>query len=89
MNDQKSKMLIASIVLIRIFVHEMIMKSKETLKVSTNAAKLLNIGSFLYNLAMEIIKSSAPIYSKNQDFLTVDLKIKPRAHLLKALGKKA
>jgi len=88
MTSQKSKMLIASIVIIRIFIHGIIMNAKETLKVSPNIAKLFNIGSYLYNLTMEIIKSSAPIYSKNQDFLTVDLKIKPRANLLKALSNK-
>lgn len=87
MTEQRSKMLIAGIVVIRVFIHAIIMRCKDSLKISAKAERLLNIGSFLYNVAMDLIRASAPVYTKNQDFLTVDLKMKPRSNLLKAFGK--
>jgi len=87
MNPQKSKMLIASVVIIRMFIHGILMRPKALLKVNPSPVRLLNIGSLLYNLTMDIIRTSTPVYPKNQDFLTIDLRIKPRANLLKSLGK--
>ena len=39
-------------------------------------------------MTMEIIKTYSPIYPKNQEFLTLDLRIKPKSNPLKALSKK-
>ncbi len=46
----------------------------------------MNIGSFLYNLAMDCLQESAPVDSKNQSFLPFDLKIKPRSIPFRATG---
>jgi len=46
----------------------------------------MNIGSFLYNVAIECLQESAPVDNKNQNFLPHDLKIKPRGIPLRATG---
>mgnify|MGYP006976748541 CR=1 FL=1 len=86
MDPEKSKMLINGIVIIRMFIQGMIMQCKELFKVNPDYEKLLNIGSFLYNIAMDIIQQTSLVHLKNQDFLSPDLKLKPRQRLLKAFA---
>jgi hypothetical protein len=93
-------MIIGGIFILRIFLHKVLMNAKQSLGVEEKLAtseycffpyilfvrKLMNIGSFLYNIAIDSLQESAPIDSKNQSFLPYDLKIKPRGIPLRANG---
>ena len=50
--------------------------------------KLLNLGSILYHLVIDIFKTSVAICKNNQGFLSVDLKVHPKKKLLQAVGKR-
>mmetsp|Transcript_21608 Transcript_21608/g.18626 ORF Transcript_21608/g.18626 Transcript_21608/m.18626 type:complete len:113 (-) Transcript_21608:380-718(-) len=81
-------MLIGGFVIIRLFVQKCIMRCTESLKLNKkniNLEKLLNIGSFIYNVAFDVVRSGAIAYPKNQDHLHPEYKMKAKKNLHKAM----
>jgi len=63
------------------------MNAPETLNTGKdNIEKLFNIGSFLYNVTMEYLKTLAPMNKKNQDGVISELKITPAQSPMTALS---
>jgi hypothetical protein len=81
-----SKILITGVVVIRMFLMRIFMKAESVLGVERVdlQEKFLNLGSFFYQLAMEYVRSLAPI-NKNQ-LNTEDSKVRPISKMLPAIG---
>jgi len=87
MSAQRVKLIIGGVFIMRVLIHFFIMRPWDGLsqkKTQFKTEKLLNIASILYNATMGVFKTSVPAYPNNQNFLSMDLKVKHKKNIQQA-----
>jgi len=85
MDPEKSKLIIGGITLVRVLIHMIIMQPWNTFNMSHdkfNIEKLLNIGSVLYNVVMELFKVTTPLIENSQKSVPFTIKVSPKKKTL-------
>jgi len=88
MSQQRVKLILGGIILMRVLIYSFIMRPWEAFKqdkTKFKIDKLLNIGSILYNSVMGLFKASVPAYDNNQSFLAVEHVTRPKRNPLQAV----
>jgi len=90
MTPNRSKMIMGSLILIRILIHKIILRPwtvfYDIKKTKVNKQNLLTIASVLYYLTTGLYKRNLALQHNNQAFLTPEARVKPRSNPLPALG---
>jgi len=89
MTPNRSKMIMGSLILIRILIHKIILRPwtvfYDIKKTKVNKQNLLTIASVLYYLTTGLYKRNLALQHNNQAFLTPEARVKPRSNPLPAL----
>jgi len=89
MTPNRSKMIMGSLILIRILIHKIILRPwtvfYDIKKSKVNKQNLLTVASVLYYITTGLYKRNLALQHNNQAFLTPETRIKPRSNPLPAL----
>ncbi len=85
MTPSKSKLLLSSLVLVRVLLHRAILRPwtifPEIKEKNVKIENLLTVGSIVYHCLMDQIRDEVPIISDNQVLLKPKDRVKPRKNL--------